>query len=672
MKKRNDAFLGKKWKRKATFAAFNLGNTKKEKNKTSEEKNLGVESKVYVKRILIIMEAEPIVQADDNFYTVFGRTIKLSPERDALLTPFGKQTLKDRYLWKGENFQQMFARVAAVNSDNDVHAQRMYDYISKLWFMPATPVLSNSGHEKNLPISCFLNSVGDSLEEIFETFNENNWLASRGGGIGTNWSEVRDIGEPVADRGTTSGIIPFIKMQDSQTTGISQGSLRRGSAAAYLDVSHPEIEEFLEIRNPAGGDSHRKALNLHHGVIITNNFMEAVKDNADWMLITPSTGKVKTVVKARKIWQQILSRRLETGEPYLWFVDTVNDNAPATYKMNGLKNTQSNLCSEIALSTGVDYNHRRRTAVCCLSSLNLQTYDEWKGEVETLVEDCMRFLDNVMSHFIRLTDGVTGFDRANYSARMERSIGLGVMGFHGFLQSKTLPFEGVMAKVWNKRIFAQLKDASDKANVRLALERGPCPDAERAQILARFAHVWAVAPTASISIIAGEASPGIDPSTAMAYKQKTLSGWFQVRNKYLDAILRERVAEEDLNEIWDGIASNEGSVQHLTHLLNEDERDTFKTAYELDQRWIIEHAADRQQFICQGQSVNLFIRPDIHKKTLHSLHFNAWEKGLKGLYYCRSRSIRQATKVSHTVGEMPQALDKPEDFGDSDECLACQ
>jgi len=614
-------------------------------------------------------EAEQLIRSEGELYTVFGRTIKLCPERDNLLTTFGKQTLKDRYLWKGENFQQMFARVAAVNSDNNDHAQRMYDYISRLWFMPATPVLSNSGHEKNLPISCYLNSVGDNLEEIFGTFQENMWLASRGGGIGTSWSEVRDIGERVADRGDTSGVIPFIKIQDSTTVGISQGSLRRGSAAAYLDVSHPEIEEFLEIRNPAGGDPHRKALNIHHGVVISHEFMQAVQNNSDWMLVSPHTGKVKSVVKARKIWQQILSRRLETGEPYIWFVDTVNDNRPAVYKLNNLFNTQSNLCSEIALSTGIDYNNKRRTAVCCLSSLNLETYDEWKDEIDTLVEDCMCFLDNVMSHFIRLTDGVDGFERANYSARMERSIGLGVMGFHGFLQNRMLPFEGVMAKVWNKKIFASLKDASDKANVRIALDRGSCPDAERVGLTQRFSHVFAIAPTASISIIAGESSPGIEPSAANVFKQKTLSGWFQVRNKYLERLLRTKITDEELDDIWNDIASNDGSVQHLD-FLSQDEKDVFKTAYELDQRWVIEHAADRTQFICQGQSVNIFVSPTVHKRTLNQLHMQAWEKGLKGLYYCRSRSIRQATKVNHTVGEMPQPIDKP-DF-DGGDCLSCQ
>jgi ribonucleoside-diphosphate reductase alpha chain len=605
-------------------------------------------------------------------YIGFNREITIDLSRDSLLTAFGKATVLDRYLWKNETSpQHMFARVACVNSDNDSHAQRMYDYMSKLWFMGSTPVLSNSGHKKNLPISCFLNSVGDNLEEIAETFNENFWLASRGGGIGTYWGEVRDDGEPVADRGKTAGVIPFTKIQDSQTLGISQGSLRRGSAAAYLDVTHPEIEEFLEIRNPMGGDPNRKCLNLHHGVVITDAFMQTVRDNGDWNLISPNTGNVKKVVKARKVWEQILTRRLETGEPYLWFVDTVNEQSSPVYKTCGLKNIQSNLCSEITLTTAIDYNNRRRTAVCCLSSLNLEHYEEWKDN-PAIVEDCMRFLDNVMQHFIKLTASTPGFERANYAAYCERSIGLGVMGFHGFLQSKSIPFEGAMAKVWNKKIFSALKTASDAANIKLALERGSCPDALHAGILARFAHVWAIAPTASISIIAGESSPGIEPSVANAYKQKTLSGWFIVKNKHLEKIIVEAAnyivppeqREQWLSDIWDNIMANNGSVQNLYFLTDQDKQ-VFKTAIEIDQMWIIEHAADRQPNICQGQSVNLFLPATIHKKTLNKLHMKAWEKGLKGLYYCRSKSIGDATKVNHMVGEMPMPTSQ-------DDCLACQ
>lgn len=636
------------------------------------------------------MEAEITTSAaNTEVYTVFNRTIKLDYSRDSLLTDFGKHTLTDRYLWAGENYQKMFARVAAVNSDDTAHAQRLYDYMSKLWFMPSTPVLSNSGHSKNLPISCFLNSVGDNLEEIFETLDENNWLASRGGGIGTNWSEVRSIGESVGldptqgtARGETSGIIPFIKMMDSATIGISQGSLRRGSAATYLRIDHPEIEEFLDVRRPTG-DSNRRSLNLHHGVVVTDRFMEAVKVNEDWNLFSPWNATVIKVVKARALWQKLVTSRLETGEPYIWFVDTVNDNAPAIYKKLGLKSSGSNLCSEISLSTDKDYNNRRRTAVCCLSSLNLETYGEWIGDVDQVVLDLMNFLDNVLQCFIDKTDGVRGFERARYAAMQERSIGLGVMGFHGFLQSKMIPFEGVMAKVWNKKIFSRLKEASDKGNLSIAINKGSCPDAIKAGYVQRFTHVWAIAPTASISVIAGNSSPGVEPNSFNGYKQKTLSGWYVVKNKWLDNLLSRRYDEravgevlppksEFLADLWSDILGNDGSVQHLP-FLTKDEKDCFKTAFEIDQMWIIELGGDRQIYICQGQSINVFIRPDVNKLELNRIHMKAWEKKLKGLYYCRSRAINRASTVNHEVGEMPQPVDKPEDFTvGGDECLVCQ
>lgn len=607
-------------------------------------------------------------------YTGFNREINIDLERDRLLTPFGRSTLQDRYLWKNESSpQHMFARVACVNSDDNEHAQRMYDYMSKLWFMGSTPVLSNSGHEKNLPISCFLNAVGDSLEEIAETFNENFWLASRGGGIGTYWGEVRDDGEPVADRGKTAGIIPFNKIMDSQTLGISQGSLRRGSAASYLDVSHPEILEFLDIRDTTGGDANRKCLNLHHGVVIPNAFMQAVKDDGDWQLISPQSLKVKEVVKARTIWQKIITRRLESGEPYLWFVDNVNDNASPVYKANGLRNIQSNLCSEIALSTAIDFNGKRRTAVCCLSSINLEKWDEYQSILNDLVEDSMRFLDNVMQRFIDLTEGVPGFERARYAAQQERSIGLGVMGFHGFLQSKNVAFESAMAKAWNMKVFSALKAAGAAGNVKLALERGCCPDASRAGLLARFANIWAIAPTASISIIAGESSPGVDPITANIFKQKTLSGWFVVKNKNLDKLIKSKVAEDDVEDVWAKIIANDGSIQSID-LFDEWEKAVYRTAIELKQEWIIDHAADRQPSICQGQSINIWLHATISKRDINLLHIRAWEKGLKGLYYCRSKSIGAATNVGHVAGEMPQANETVanDDYSGGGECLACQ
>lgn len=621
-------------------------------------------------------------------YEWAGTTVTLNYSRDALITPFAKETLRERYLWPNENFQQMFARVAIANSNDQPHAQRLYDYISKFYFMPSTPVLSNSGHPKNLQISCYLNAVGDSLEEINKTLSENFWLAARGGGIGTSWSEVRDIGEGVGEKGKTSGIIPFIKMQDSATLGISQGNLRRGSAAVYLDVSHPEIEEFIDIRRPQG-DPNRKSLNIHHGVNIPNAFMNAVKDGTNWELKSPHTGEIKATIKARDLWQKIITSRLETGEPYLWFIDNVNEQRPDTYKANGLFNKQSNLCSEISLSTGIDYNNKRRTAVCCLSSLNLETYSEWENDPQ-FIEDVMYFLDNVMSSFIDKTEGLPGFERANYAARMERSIGLGVMGFHSFLQSKMIPIEGVMAKVWNKRIHQSLKQKADIANRNIAFSRGPCPDAQRVGIMKRFSHMFAIAPTASISIIAGESSPGIEPYVANSYTQKTLSGQFEVRNKFLDKLLNEKYLEMNewepekfdgkeytnrqkkwVDSQWQYITANKGSVQPLEYLTSH-EQDVFKTAMEINQEWLLEHAADRQPFICQGQSLNLFLPATIEKKVLNALHFKAWKLGLKGLYYARSRSIQQAT---NTAGELPSATVEPKvhlEFDEGDECLSCQ
>ncbi|MFL6763910.1 MAG: ribonucleoside-diphosphate reductase subunit alpha, partial [Sphingomicrobium sp.] len=428
--------------------------------------------------------------------------IKTDAKRDDLLTEFGKDTLNDRYLLPGEGYQDLFARVAAAYSDDADHAQRVYDYISKLWFMPATPVLSNGGTGRGLPISCYLNSVDDSLEGIVGTWNENVWLASRGGGIGTYWGRVRGIGEPVGLNGKTSGIIPFVRVMDSLTLAISQGSLRRGSAACYLDVSHPEIEEFLEIRKPSG-DFNRKALNLHHGVLVTDEFMEAVREGAEFMLRSPKDGSERGKVDARSLFQKLVETRLATGEPYIIFIDAVNKAMPKHHRDLGLKVSTSNLCSEITLPTGKDHLGADRTAVCCLSSLNLETWDEWNKDKQ-FIEDVMRFLDNVLSDYIaRAPDEMA---RAKYSAERERSVGLGVMGFHSFLQARSLPFEGAMAKSWNLKIFKHIQAQVNEASMHLAMERGPCPDAADMGVMERFSCKTAIAPTASISIICGGTS----------------------------------------------------------------------------------------------------------------------------------------------------------------------
>ena len=615
------------------------------------------------------------------------RDIKLDPSRDALITEFGKKTLEDRYLLPGESFQDMFARVARTYGDDADHAQRLYDYISKMWFMPATPVLSNGGAKRGLPISCFLNAVGDSLDGIVGVWNENVALASNGGGIGTYWGGVRSIGEKVKHAGATSGIIPFIRVMDSLTLAISQGSLRRGSAACYLDIHHPEIEEFLEIRKPSG-DFNRKSLNLHHGVNITDDFMNAVIEDAEFGLRSPKTGEVLRTVSARKLWQKILEIRLQTGEPYLVFSDTVNRQMAAHQRKLGLKVSTSNLCSEIMLHTGKDHLGEDRTAVCCLSSINAEKYFEWKDEPQ-FIEDVMRFLDNVLQDFI--DNAPPSMAKAVYSAKRERSVGLGLMGFHSFLQSMGVPFESAMAKAWNARLFKHIRMGADAASVTLAEERGACPDAEEVGMKQRFSHKLAIAPTASISIICGGCSPCIEPIPANVYTHKTLSGSFTVKNVALQQILADK--GQDTDEVWTSILEHEGSVQHLD-CLTQDEKDVYKTAFEIDQRWVIELAADRAPYICQGQSVNVFLPGDIDKWDLHMLHWTAWEKGVKSLYYCRSKSVARAGFANGkkaaaeaqaaaemalepgaenigpdaSLGEMMQAAAKT----DYEECLACQ
>ncbi len=603
--------------------------------------------------------------------------IRVDRSRDALLTPFGKATLDNRYLLPDESYQDLFGRVASYYGADADHAQRIYDYISRHWFMPATPVLSNGGTTRGLPISCFLNEASDSLQGIVDLWNENVWLASKGGGIGSYWGNLRSIGENVGRNGKTSGVIPFIRVMDSLTLAISQGSLRRGSAAVYLPVWHPEIEEFIEIRRPTGGDPNRKALNLHHGILVSDAFMRAVEADDEWALLSPKDNSVIRKISARGLWIRILTARMEQGEPYIVYSDHVNNARPEHHKLAGLEVKTSNLCSEITLPTGIDHHGKARTAVCCLSSLNLETWDEWSDNPQ-FIEDVMLFLDNVLQDFIDRAPA--DMERAKYAAMRERSVGLGVMGFHSFLQAKNVPFESVIAKVWNRKIFKHIREQADAASRKLADLRGACPDAEEYGIKERFSNKMAIAPTASISIIAGNASPGIEPIAANVFLQKTLSGSFTVRNRHLQKLLAEK--GQDTPEVWSSITTSKGSVQHLD-FLTQQEKDVFKTAFELDQRWVVEHAADRQPFICQAQSVNLFLTADVHKRDLHQIHFQAWKKGLKSLYYCRSLSIQRADTVSNVlsksevlgagVAEQAAADHAASGNGNNyDECLACQ
>ncbi|MDP3675016.1 MAG: ribonucleoside-diphosphate reductase subunit alpha [Novosphingobium sp.] len=614
------------------------------------------------------LAAAAVVKPDDSKAIHERRfAIVTDAARDALLTEFGKDTLDDRYLLPGEAYQDLFARVADAYADDQGHAQRLYDYISKLWFMPATPVLSNGGTGRGLPISCYLNSVSDSLEGIVGTWNENVWLASRGGGIGTYWGNVRGIGEPVGLNGKTSGIIPFVRVMDSLTLAISQGSLRRGSAAVYLDVSHPEIEEFLEIRKPSG-DFNRKALNLHHGVLLSDAFMEAVRAGEEWKLTSPKTGEVRGKVDARSLFQKLVETRLATGEPYIVFSDTVNRTMPKHHRDLGLKVSTSNLCSEITLPTGRDHLGNDRTAVCCLSSLNLETWDEWNKD-ELFIEDVLRFLDNVLQDYIdRAPDEMA---RAKYSAMRERSVGMGVMGFHSFLQLKSIGFETAMAKAMNLKMFRHIAAKADEASLMLAQERGACPDAADMGVMQRFSCKMAIAPTASISIICGGTSACIEPIPANIYTHKTLSGSFVVKNPYLEKLLQSK--SKDSTNVWNSILEKGGSVQHLD-FLSPEEKAVYKTSFEIDQRWLLEFAADRTPYIDQAQSLNLYIPADVDKWDLAMLHFQAWERGIKSLYYLRSKSVQRAGFAGGVEADNTAELPKFELAGQTDyeECLACQ
>ena len=580
--------------------------------------------------------------------------------RDTNLTEAGLRILKDRYLTdKEQSPQEAFYRVAKVFSDDSEMAERIYNYVSKLWFMFSTPILTNGGTKKGMPISCFLNYVPDSREGLTNHYTENAFLASVGGGIGGYWGHIRSDGTGTSGGSQSSGSIPFMHVVDSEMLAFSQGKTRRGSYATYQDISHPEIEEFLELRKPSGGDIHRKCLNLHHGVNISDKFMSIINQctinpsaNDDWELIDPHTDKVIRTVSAKRLWQKILETRVATGEPYLSFIDTIQKHLPLSQKKLGLKVHHSNLCSEITLPTSEE-----RTAVCCLSSLNLEKYDEWKDDPK-FIPDVVRFLDNVLEYFIN--NSPDSLSRAKYSAMRERSIGLGAMGFHSYLQSKSIPFASAIAKGINRTIFSKIKEESLQTSKILAEERGEAPDMEGTGL--RFAHMLAVAPNASSSIICGGTSPSIEPLRANAYTQKTMSGTHFMRNKFLEKLLKEK--EINTDETWKSIIANRGSVRHLEQL-NDWEKDVFATAIEIDQRWIIELAADRQKYICQSQSLNIFVPSDVNIKDLHLLHLTAWQKGIKTLYYCRSEAIKRAEIISTKI----ERIVRPD--GDSD-CLACE
>jgi ribonucleoside-diphosphate reductase alpha chain len=590
--------------------------------------------------------------------------IRVDYTRDTLFDEAGLKRMKESYMKDDETSpQQRFAFVSKTFSSNKEHAQRLYDYSSKHWLSYSTPILSFGRSKKGLPISCFLNYIEDTAEGLVKNLSETNWLSMVGGGVGIGFG-IRSADDK------STGVLPHLKIYDAATLAYRQGRTRRGSYAAYLDISHPDIIEFLEIRKPTG-DQNVRCLNMHHGINIPNEFMELIEKcmldiEADdkWALRDPHTQEVKSYISARELWQRVLEMRMMTGEPYLHFIDTSNEHLPAFLKSKNLKIHQSNLCSEIILPTSVE-----RTAVCCLSSVNLEYFDEWKKDDQFLA-DIAEMLDNVLTYFI--SHAPNAISRAKYSAERERSIGVGALGFHAYLQSKNIPWESAMAVSANTRMFMHIRSQLDKANIKLGKERGEAPDAVGTG--QRFSHVMAIAPNASSSIIMGNTSPSIEPFRANVYRQDTLSGASINKNKHLDKLIKKYVEKNDkldYNEIWSSIIMNDGSVQHL-EFLKENEKDTFKTAMEIDQRWVIEHAAIRQEFIDQAQSVNLFFRPDTDIKYLHACHFMAWKKGLKTLYYCRSEKIGKADKVAKKIERRIIEEIKIKDLTKEDTCLACE
>ncbi len=588
--------------------------------------------------------------------------MQLNYKRDNYLSEFSIKTLEDRYLVEGETSpQDAFARAARAFADDEEHAQRLYDYASKLWFMFSTPILSNGGTKRGMPISCFLNYVEDSRGGITDHYTENAFLSSVGGGVGGCWNDVRSVGSRTSAGSESTGVIPFLKVVDAEMLAFSQGVTRRGSYAAYLEMSHPEIEEFLDIRKPTGGDINRKSTNLHHGVVVSDSFMELIEGatreegfDDSWDLIDPHSGKVTKTVSAKTLWVKLIQNRVETGEPYIMFGDTVEEAMPDYQRALGLKVHHSNLCSEITLPTTED-----RTAVCCLSSVNLEEYDEWKND-NMFIPDLVRMLDNVLTFFI--DNAPDELQRAKLSAQRERSIGLGAMGFHAYLQRQHIPFESVLAKGANNRMFNRIKSEAVRATKQLAQERGECPDAQGFGV--RNAHLLAVAPNASSSIICGNTSPSIEPYRANAFTQKTKSGSSLLKNEYLEDCLRD--IGMDTDDVWKSIITNSGSVQHL-EFLDDYTKDVFKTAVEIDQKWVIEFAADRQKEICQSQSLNVFFPANVSKQELHAIHMMAWKQGVKTLYYLRSEAIKRAETVSD------EALRKYIfDSIDEGACLACE
>ena len=590
--------------------------------------------------------------------------INIDLSRDNLFDELGVKRLKESYMRDDENSpQERLAYVSKAFGSNIEHANRLYDYASRHWLSYSTPILSFGRSKRGLPISCYLNFIEDTAEGLVDNLSETNWLSMLGGGVGIGFG-IRSVDEK------STGVMPHLKMYDASSLAYRQGRTRRGSYAAYLDISHPDIVEFLEIRKPTG-DPNVRCLNLHHGVNIPDSFMQIIekcmldpKADDSWQLIDPASKDVRETVSAKELWQKIIELRMLTGEPYIHFIDTSNEKMPQFLKDRGLRINQSNLCSEIILPT-----NEERTAVCCLSSLNLEYYDDWKDH-SLFLRDVAEMLDNVLQYFI--DNAPDSISRARYSASRERSIGIGALGFHALLQKKNVAWESVVAKSINIQTFRNIRTKLDKANKELGLERGEAPDAVGTGN--RFSHLMAIAPNASSSIIMGNTSPSIEPYRANAYRQDTLSGSFLNKNRYLDILIKKKAESHKdgwYEETWSSIIANDGSVQHL-EWMDEHSKEVFKTSMEIDQRWVIEHAADRQEYIDQAQSLNVFFRPDVSVKYLHAVHFMAWKKGLKTMYYCRSEKLAKADKVSKKIErKVIEEIDMTQ-IAQGNDCIACE
>jgi ribonucleoside-diphosphate reductase alpha chain len=587
----------------------------------------------------------------------------LEMSRDSLFDELGHKRMRESYMREEETSpQERFAFVSSEFASNQEHAQRLYDYSSKQWLSYSTPILSFGRTKKGLPISCFLPYLDDSAEGLVDCLSEVNWLSMLGGGIGLG------VGIRSADDKSV-GVMPHLRTYDASSLAYRQGRTRRGSYAAYLDISHPDILLFLEMRKPTG-DQNMRCLNLHHGINVTDDFMHLIEKsmidpsaNDDWHLRDPHNNEIRETVSARELWQRIIEMRMQTGEPYLHFIDTSNRNMPEFQKKLGLSIKQSNLCSEIILPTD-----RKRTAVCCLSSVNLEHFDSWSKD-KLFLKDIAEMLDNVLQHFI--DNAPSPIKRAKFSAMRERSIGIGALGFHAYLQQNNIPWESALATSANMRMFKHIRTKLDAANLELGTERGEAPDAEGTG--RRFSHVMAIAPNASSSILMNNTSPSIEPFRANAYRQDTLSGAFLNKNRFLNNLLKSKISDEDeLAKVWQTIIANDGSVQHLD-ILTDYEKDVFKTAMEIDQRWVVQHASDRQEFIDQAQSLNLFFRPDSNVKYIHATHFMAWKTGLKTLYYCRSEKIRKADKLHKRIErDIIKEIDLKALATEEEVCLACE